>query len=179
MRVGLRTEEIIAHEHGFTDTIDPLGGSYFVETLTSEVEAQILHALSEIEEAGGALDVIDRGLARRWMSEGAVRRQRAIDSGNRPWVTVNLWPQEPKVPNTAFRVDPETTRRQLERLEQVRATRDEARVARALADIDAACRSGENMVPATLEAVKAYATVGEVCDRWRTHFGAFTPSVDF
>jgi len=123
--------------------------------------------------------VIDGSLGRRWMAEGAVRRQRAIDTGERPWVTVNLWPEQPNVPNTAFRVDPENTRRQLERLRQVRERRDARRVAAALAAVDQACRSGENMVPATLEAVKAYATLGEITDRWRSHFGVFDPSTDF
>ncbi len=178
IRVALRTEEIIANEHGFTDTIDPLGGSYFVETLTSKVEAQILAALREVEDAGGALRVIDSGLGRRWMAEGAVRRQRAIDSGDRPWVTVNMWPQKPNVPNTAFRVNPDNTRRQLERLRQVKESRSQERVRVALAGIDAACRSGANMVPATLEAVRAYATVGEITDRWRAHYGVFPPSTD-
>jgi len=179
IRVALRTEEIIAHEHGFTDTIDPLGGSYFVESLTSSIEAQILGALREVEEAGGALRVIDGGLGRRWMTEGAVRRQRAIDGGERPWVTVNLWPQQPDVPNTAFRVDPENTRRQLDRLRQVREGRNPASVQEALRKVDDACRSGANMVPATFEAVKAYATVGEIVDRWRSHYGVFSPSTDF
>ena len=179
IRVALRTEEIIAHEHGFTDTIDPLGGSYFVESLTSKVEAQILAALAEAEAAGGALRVIDGGLGRRWMAEGAVRRQRAIDSGDRPWVTVNLWPQQPNVPHTAFRIDPQTTRRQIERLRQVRESRDGERVRRALVAVDDACASGDNMVPATLEAVKAYATVGEITERWRKHYGEFSPSTDY
>jgi methylmalonyl-CoA mutase N-terminal domain/subunit len=179
IRVALRTQEIIAHEHGFTDTIDPLGGSYYVETLTQQVEAQILAALREVEAAGGALRVIDGGLGRRWMTEGAVRRQRAIDSGDRPWVTVNLWPQQPNVPNTAFRIDPQTTRRQMERLRQVRESRDQQRASAALNAIDEACRSGANMVPATLEAVKAYASVGEISERWRKHYGVFTPSTDF
>lgn len=179
IRVALRTEEIIAHELGFTDTIDPLGGSYFVESLTSSVEAQILAALREVEEAGGALRVIDGGLGRRWMAEGAVRRQRAIDSGERPWVTVNMWPQKPNVPNTAFRVNPENIRRQMERLRQVKESRNAERVRAALAGIDDACRSGANMVPAALEAVKAYATVGEIADRWRAHHGDSTVSTDF
>lgn len=179
MRVGLRTEEIIAHEHGFTDSIDPLGGSYYVESLTRSVEEQILAALREVEQAGGALRVIDGGLARRWMTEGAVRRQRAIDSGERPWVTVNLWPQQPNVPNTAFRVDPENVLRQMERLRQVKQNRNAERLRAVLAGIDTACSTGENMVPAALEAVKAGATVGEIADRWRSHYGVFSPSTDF
>ena len=178
MRVALRTQQIIAHEHGFTDTIDPLGGSYYVETLTNQVESQILAALSEVEEAGGALRVIDGGLGRRWMNEGAVRRQRALDTGTRPWVTVNVLPQQPERP-PAFRMDPDNVRRQIERLQQVRQDRSAERVRAALAGIDAACQSGANIMPPLLEAVRAQVTVGEICARWRTHFGEYEPSTDF
>ena len=135
--------------------------------------------LEEIEAAGGALRVIDQGIGRRMMTEGAVRRQQAIDSGDRPWVTVNMWPQAPDVSNTAFRVDPAATDRQLERLARVRATRNEKRVRAALEDIALACAGGANTMPAVLEAVRAYATVGEICDCWRGQFGTFTPSTDF
>lgn len=179
MRVALRTQQIIAYEHGFSATIDPLGGSYFVETLTGQIEEQILATLRMIEEAGGALRVIDQGIGRRLMTEGAVRRQQAVDSGERPWVTVNRWPQEPNVPHTAFRVDPAVTKRQLARLARVKAERDEARVQAALAEVSRACAEGRNTVPGVLEAVRAYATVGEICDCWRERFGAFEPSTDF
>ncbi len=179
VRVALRTQQILAHEHGFTSTIDPLGGSYFVESLTHAIEKEILCGLEQVEAAGGALRVIDSGLGRRIMNEGAVRRQRAIDSGERPWVTVNMWPQKPNVPNTAFRIDPATSQRQLERLASVKASRDQDRVTRCLAAIDEACRIGANLVPSTLEAVRAYATLGEICDVWRSHYGAFSPSTDF
>ncbi len=179
VKVALRTQQIIAHEHGFSDTIDPLGGSYFVESLTNEVEHQILSALGEIEQAGGALAVIGSGLGRRWMTEGAVRRQRGFDSGARPWVTVNKWPQKPDVPNTAFRVNRDSVERQHQRLAQVKAQRDPRRVAEALAGIDAACRAGTNQMPAVLAAVHAHVTVGEICDRWRAHHGVFEPNTDF
>lgn len=179
VKVALRTQQIIAHEHGFSDTIDPLGGSYFVEYLTNEVEHQILQALDEIEQIGGAMAVISSGLGRRWMAEGAVRRQRALDSGDRPWVTVNMWPQPVDLPTTAFRIDAGSAELQKQRLAQVKAQRDPQRVAAALAAIDAACRTGANMVPPTLAAVNAYVTVGEICDRWREHYGVFEPSTDF
>ncbi len=179
VRVALRTQQIIAHEHGFTSTIDPLGGSYFVESLTNEIEAAILAGLEQVEAAGGALRVIDSGLGRRIMTQGAVRRQRAIDSGERPWITVNMWPEKPNVPNTAFRIDPATARRQHERLAQVKAARDQGRVRRALAAVDEACKTGGHLMPSTLEAVRAYATVGEICAVWRQHFGTFVPSTDF
>jgi methylmalonyl-CoA mutase N-terminal domain/subunit len=179
MRVALRTLQIIAGEHGIADAIDPLGGSYLIETLTAEVEAQILDGLAGIERLGGALAVIETGYGRRLMTEGAVRRQRAIDTGERPWVTVNRFPVKPDVPNTAFRGDPEATRRQLARLAAVKTQRDDVRVKTLLAEVDRACAEGRNCTPAVLDAVRAYATVGEICQVWRDRFGVFTPSTDF
>lgn len=179
VKVALRTQQIIAHEHGFSDTIDPLGGSYFVESLTNEVEHQIAQALAEVEQVGGAMAVINSGLGRRWMSEGAVRRQRRLDNGERPWVTVNMWPQKGERPDAAFRIDRRSAELQLQRLAQVKAQRDPQRVAAALEKIDSACRTGVNMVPPVLSAVHAYVTVGEICERWRRHFGEFTPATDF
>jgi methylmalonyl-CoA mutase N-terminal domain/subunit len=178
-RVALRTQQIIAHEHGFTDTIDPLGGSYFVETLTAQIEKQILEGMAQIEHVGGALAVIGTGFGRQVMTQGAVRRQRAIDSGERPWVTVNLWPQKPDVPNTAFRGDPKANERQLARLAQVKAGRNRPELATALAEVERATADGANVVPSVLRAVRAYATVGEIVDVWRKRFGSFVPSTDF
>ena len=178
-RVALRTLQIIAHEHGFGDTIDPLGGSYFIETLTAQVEKQILEGMEKIERVGGALAVIGTGFGRQVMTQGAVRRQRAIDSGERPWVTVNLWPQKPNVPNTAFRGDPKATERQLARLAQVKAGRNRAGVVAALAEVDRATGDGVNVVPSVLKAVRAYATVGEIVELWRKRFGSFAPSTEF
>ena len=179
MRVALRTLQIIANEHGLADAIDPMGGSYLIETLTAKVETQILDGLAEIERLGGALAVIDTGYGRRLMTDGAVRRQRAIDSGERPWITVNRWPVRPNVPNTAFRGDPGATERQLRRLAEVKAQRDDGRVTAALAEIDRACSEGRNCTPVVLDAVRAYVTVGEICQVWRDRFGTFTPSTDF
>lgn len=178
-KVALRTLQIIANEHGFGDTIDPLGGSYYVETLTTQVEQQILAGMAQIEAIGGALPVIGTGFARRVMAEGAVRRQRGFDSGERPWVTVNMWPQTPNVPNTAFRGDALANDRQLARLARVKADRDAGRVARALAEVDRATAEDRNTVPAVLEAVRAHATVGEIVDVWRKRFGSFVPATDF
>lgn len=178
-RVALRTLQVLANEHGFRDTIDPLGGSYYVETLTAEVERQICDGMTEIERIGGALPVIATGYGRRVMTEGAVRRQRAIDSGARPWVTVNLHPQKPDVPNSAFRGDRLAADRQLARLARVKAERDGKRVAAALAEVDRASAEDRNVVPAVLEAVRAHATVGEIVEVWRRRFGTFVPSTDF
>ena len=178
-RIALRTLQIIANEHGFADAIDPLGGSYYVETLTAQVEKQILDGMAQIERVGGALPVISTGFGRRVMTEGAVRRQRAIDSGDRPWVTVNMWKQTPNVPNTAFRGDAKAVERQFARLAQVKASRDQARVKAALAEVERATAEDRNTVPSVLDAVRAYATEGEIVDIWRRQFGTFVPSTDF
>ncbi|MEZ5774758.1 MAG: methylmalonyl-CoA mutase family protein [Hyphomicrobiaceae bacterium] len=179
VRAAVRTQQIIAHEHGFTDTIDPLGGSWLVESLTIDIERQLRDGLSAIEAMGGALAIIDNGYGRKLMSEGAGRRQKRIDTGARPWVTVNLHRQEPNVPNTAFRIDPATGDRQIARLAAVKARRDGARVAAALAEIDRACAEGRNVMEPTLEAVRAYASIGEIVDVWRRRYGEFQPSTAF
>lgn len=98
VRVAIRTQQIIAEEHGFTDTIDPLGGSYFVEALTLKTARKMLEHLQRIEDHGGALRVIDSGFGREVMNRGAQRKQQRLDRGERPWVTVNKWPQRPNVP---------------------------------------------------------------------------------
>ncbi|MBE1206072.1 methylmalonyl-CoA mutase family protein [Aminobacter carboxidus] len=179
VKVAVRTQQIIAHEHGFLDTIDPLGGSYFIETLTKQTADEIWEHIKRIDEIGGALRVIDGGFGREIMNRGAQRRQQRLDRGDRPWVTVNKWPQKPDVPNSAFRMDPTTTGRQHQRTARIRRERDNARVQQALDAIDRACVSGENMVPATMEAVRSYATVGEIAERWRHHFGTFEPAASF
>jgi methylmalonyl-CoA mutase N-terminal domain/subunit len=179
LRVAIRTQQILAHEHGFTDTIDPLGGSYFVESLTKTAEAQMTARLRQVLDSGGALAAITGGFAKRLMTEGALRRQRALDSGARDWVTVNRWPQQPQVPNTAFRIDHITSEKQIARTRAVRAGRDQARVDAALDTVEAAARAGQSSVPGVLEAVRAYATVGEICERWRRVFGTFEPSTAF
>jgi methylmalonyl-CoA mutase N-terminal domain/subunit len=179
VRIALRTQQILAEEHGFTDTIDPLGGSYFVETLTKTIADEIWENLSRIDSLGGALQMIDGGFAREILNRGASARQQRIDRGERPWITVNRWPQKPDVPNTAFRMDDSTEACQRERTARIRRERDSARVAHALAAVEECCGNGNNIVPATMEAVRAYATVGEIVACWRKHFGVFTPSASF
>ncbi|MHA6645473.1 methylmalonyl-CoA mutase family protein [Mesorhizobium sp. A623] len=176
VRLAVRTQQILIHEHGFGDTIDPLGGSYYIETLTRKIEEQISSGLARLLDMGGALEIIKSGFARSLMTEGVVRRQRAIDSKERPWVTVNVQRAEPNVANTALKIDPAIEKRQVEKTRKLRAERNAADVTRTLARVRAACRSGENMVLPVLDAVKAYATVGEVCQVWREEFGVFEPS---
>jgi methylmalonyl-CoA mutase N-terminal domain/subunit len=176
VRLAVRTQQIIAHEHGFTDTIDPLGGSYFIETMTNQIEQQIRGTFDEVMKAGGALAAVEGQLARRLINTGAIRRQRAVESGEREWVTANLWPQKPSLGHAAFRADAQTAARQKARLERVRRERDQERVNAALAKVEEAGRRGTNVVEPVLEAVRAYASLGEICDIWRRQFGVFEPS---
>lgn len=179
LRVALRTQQILAHEHGFTATIDPLGGSYFVESLTHRIEEDIVRGLAEIGDAGGALGIIESGYAKQIMNLGAVHRQRLVDRGERPWVTVNVFPEKPDTFHTAFRIKPETAQRQIERTRRVRNERDQAKVAAALSAMDGACRRGDSVMPSILDAVRAYASVGEMVAIWRKNFGELSPSADF
>lgn len=179
VKAAVRTQQIIANEHGVVDTIDPLGGSYFVETLTLQIEQQMRQGLDLIAGMGGALSIIENGWAKRLMSEGAARRQKRVDSGERPWVTVNVQRQKPDVPNTAFRIDRETTGKQLARLSAVKSQRDPGRVAKALAEVDRAAAEDRNSMEPVLEAVRAYATIGEIVDVWRRRFGEFQSSMEF
>ena len=176
VKLAVRTQQIIAHEHGFADTIDPLGGSYFIETLTNQIEQQIRGTFEEIMQAGGALAAIEQQHARRLINAGAIRRQRAVESGEREWVTANLWPQKPAPGHAAFRADAETAARQKARLDRVRRERDQSRVSAALLKVEEASRCDTNLVEPVLEAVRAYATLGEICDIWRKQFGVFEPS---
>jgi methylmalonyl-CoA mutase, N-terminal domain len=156
-----------------------LGGSYFVESLTKTIADQIWDNLHEVLERGGAIATMANGFSREIMNRGAMNRQRRIDSGERPWVTVNKWPSVPQVPNTAFRMDKSTVSRQHQRTQALRQSRDNAAVRQVLAHVQEACASGGNLVPSTLAAIKAYATVGEIAQIWRQHFGEFHPSASF
>lgn len=179
VKVTIRMQQILAQEHGFTDTVDPLAGSYYVESLTNQVERQILDGLGKVLDLGGALAAMEKRFSQSVITEGAVRRQKAIEKGERSWVTVNKWPQGRQIPTGAFRIEQNTGAEQRARLAQVKASRDGARVAATLVGVRAACRSGENLVPPVLEAIRAYATVGEICDVWRAEFGEYQPATDF
>jgi methylmalonyl-CoA mutase N-terminal domain/subunit len=150
-----------------------------VETLTLQIERQMRQGLELIGQMGGALGIIENGWAKRLMSEGAARRQKKVETGERPWVTVNHQRQKPDVPNTAFRIDPRTAERQIDRLRAVKVSRDDRRVAKALAEVDRAAAEDRNSMPPVLEAVRAYATVGEIAEVWRRRFGEFSASTEF
>ena len=170
-RLALRTQQILAYEAGVTETPDPLAGSYYVESLTNELEAAAWAYLDEIESMGGTLAAIERGFQQREIQEAAYRVQQAIDSGDQVVVGVNRFTDdEPATPPT-HRIDAEGERRQVERVRTVRAERSSERWAAAMDELDRVALADGNLMPAILAAVRAYATVGEISDRLRVAWG--------
>ena len=171
VRLALRTQQILAYEAGVTETPDPLAGSFLVESLTDELEAAATAYLAEIDAAGGTLRALEIGFQQRAIQESAYRVQRAIDSGEQVVVGVNRFRDEAVTTPPLQRIDVEGERRQVEGVRRVRAERDPAAWAAALARLDDAARGTENLLPPIIEAIRAYATVGEISDRLRAAWG--------
>jgi methylmalonyl-CoA mutase N-terminal domain/subunit len=174
-RIAVRTQQIIAYETGVADTIDPLAGSYFVEHLTNELEEKANEYLRKIEDLGGAVAAIESGYVQREIQEAAWRQQREVDEGQRVIVGVNKFQLEGEEPRPLFRVNPEVERAQIQRLRTVKAERDEAAVQAALAALKEVAQGDGNLVPPILDAVRAYATLGEMCGVLREVFGDYRP----
>lgn len=172
-RMAVRTQQIIAHETGVADTIDPFGGSYYVEWLTSEIERQAQELLDRVEDMGGAVAAIEAGYMQREIQSAAVKQQQEIESGRRVVVGVNKFQNEKETPPTIFRVNTAAANAQIERLRRLRRERDNAAVRQALARLREVAESEENIMPALLEAVKAYATLGEICGELRQVFSEY------
>lgn len=176
--LALRTQQIVAFETGAADVVDPLGGAYEVEARTDAAERRIRDTLADIERRGGALACIESGYFARELADSAYRRTRAVESGERVLVGVNRYQSE-SAPLEVFTVDPGQEAGQAEAVRSLRARREAAAVDRALADLTDAARGGDNVLPACVAAVRAYATVGEVVATLRRIFGAWHPSANF
>jgi methylmalonyl-CoA mutase N-terminal domain/subunit len=172
-RIALRTQQIIAHETGVTDTVDPFGGSYYVESLTDEIERKAQEYIDRIEDMGGAVAAIESGYVQTEIQEAAVRQQREIESGERVVVGVNKFRSDEEPEPTIFRVNTELSRGQMERLRRVRETRDGAKAAAALRTLGETARGDEHLMPGILDAVRAYATLGEICGELRKAWGEY------
>jgi len=177
-RIALRTQQIIASETGVANTVDPVAGSYAIESLTTEIERGAEEILARIDAQGGTLAAIETGLIQREIQESAYRAQLAIDSGAAVVVGVNRFTQEPRgaaadgaAASSLFAIDPDIERQQIERVRAVRAGRSEREWRAALDAVSAAARSGANLVPTIIAAVEARATVGEIADAMRAVFG--------
>lgn len=173
VRIALRTQQIIAEESGVANTVDPLGGSYFVEALTNQMERGVWDYFRRIDELGGVIPAIEQGFFQREIADAAYEYQRRIESGEQIIVGVNAYTIEEETPIPILKIGPEIEAKQRERLARVRRERNAARVKETLAEVRRAAQDGDNLVPPILEAVKAYATLGEIIDELRGVFGEY------
>ena len=171
--VALRTQEIIAEETGVTNTVDPLAGSYFVEALTNQMEEKALEYFDRIDAMGGMLAAIKQGFPQTEIADAAYRYQRQLDRKEKTLVGVNKYVAEEKTPIEILKIDEKLEEEQVARLSEVKRTRDNREVARALGEIRRACDGGRNVMPHVIEAIKAYATEQEICDVYRDAFGRY------
>jgi methylmalonyl-CoA mutase N-terminal domain/subunit len=175
-RIALRTQQIIAYESGVADTIDPLAGSYYIESLTDEIERQALEYIAKIDEMGGAVKAIEQGYMQREIQNAAYQAQMAIEDGSSVVVGVNKFRIENEPKPELQKINPELERIQNERLAELRKTRDNEKVQATLAALRQAAQGTENLMPYILDAVKAYATLGEICNVMRDVFGEYQPA---
>jgi methylmalonyl-CoA mutase N-terminal domain/subunit len=173
--LALRTQQVIAHESEVTDTIDPLGGSYYIENLTHEIEKKALEYLGKIDDLGGAVAAIERGYMQREIQNAAFTYQREIETKNRIIVGVNEFTSGDVPPGDILKVNPAIEQKQRARIERIRAERNQEQATKTIARVEQVARDGANLMPPIIDAVRAYATLGEIADAMRRVFGEYKP----
>jgi len=171
--LSLRTQQIIAHESGVADTVDPLAGSYFVESLTDKIERDALDYIERIDEMGGVVAAIETGFQQREIAEASYKYQAQVDTKEKTIVGVNKYGMQDDQRPATLKIGEETEQAQLERLASVKRERDDDAVRDALSALRSAAEDGGNLLPKMLDAVRAYATVGEVCQALVPVFGTY------
>ncbi|MFW9793488.1 MAG: methylmalonyl-CoA mutase [Candidatus Thorarchaeota archaeon] len=172
VRVALRTQQILAHESGAANTIDPLAGSYYVEALTNEMEEEAYKYFDKVEALGGVVEAIEKGFFQREIAEASYRYQKEIDNGERTIVGVNDFVlEDEQITIPVLKIDEEVERHQIERTRKIRSTRDNKKVVEALDGLRKASEGEENVLPHIVEAVREYATIGEIFQVWRDLWG--------
>ncbi|MCD6450322.1 MAG: methylmalonyl-CoA mutase family protein [Thermotogaceae bacterium] len=178
VRIALRTQQIIAYESGVADTIDPFAGSYAIESMTNEIEKRAMKYIEKIDSLGGMVKAIEMGYAQKEINESAYKYQLAVESGEEVIVGVNKFQVEEKVStDNILKVDPEVEEKQKARVKKLKERRDNEKVKKALEKVKNAAENGENLMPPIIEAVKVYATVGEISNALREVFGEYTEAV--
>ncbi|HEY6836171.1 MAG TPA: methylmalonyl-CoA mutase family protein [Gaiellaceae bacterium] len=172
-RIALRTQQLLAHEAGGTDTADPLGGAYFIESLTEELEKQARELIARVDELGGAVAAVEQDFVQREIEEAAFAYTQQVESGERVIVGVNRYEEHEPEPIELHRIDPEAERWQLERTAQVRSERDATTAEAALALVREAARGPDNLLPVLRDALAARCTIGEICNELRDEFGMY------
>jgi methylmalonyl-CoA mutase N-terminal domain/subunit len=175
VQVALRTQQLIAYESGVTDTVDPLGGSYYIEELTNEIFERAQRYIDTINELGGAAAAIEKGYIQREIQDSAYRYQKEIEKGERVVVGVNRFQVEEEPLKDLLRVDPAVRISQIEKLEKLKAERDNGTVKGVLGELRKTAQGADNLMPVILDAVRVYATLGEICDALRDVFGEYQP----
>lgn len=178
VRVALRTQQIVAHESGVTNTVDPLAGSYYIEALTKQIEDQAMGYIQKIDELGGATRAIDVGYIQKEISDASYDYQKDVETGRAVVVGMNKYQIEEEAPKGLLRVDPSVGESQKQKLVDLRAKRDNQAVEQKLAELRKACEGTENVMPFILDAVRVYATLGEICGVMREVFGEYQQSVN-
>ena len=173
--VALRTQQIVAEESGATDTIDPLAGCYYVENMTDKIEAEIDDYIKKIDAMGGTLTAIEQGFIQKEIQNSSYRFQKEIESGDRVYVGINKYTMEEPPPTGLLKVDMSVGEMKAAELKKYRAERDQAKWKAALDKLREVSKTDENVMPYVIEAVKAKATVGEICDVWRDIYGEYRP----
>jgi methylmalonyl-CoA mutase N-terminal domain/subunit len=174
--IALRTQQIIAHESGVVNTVDPLAGSYYVEYLTSRIEEKATKYIEQIDDMGGAVASIEKGFMQREIVESAYRFQKEVEAKKLTIVGVNEFVTEEETPIKLLQIDPEIEKKLVERLKQVKKQRNQAKTEETLNKLRrAAEKEDANLMPFILQAVKEYATLGEICDTLRGVFGEYKP----
>ncbi len=173
VRIALRTQQLLAHEAGGTDTADPLGGAYFIEALTNELEERAWELIERVDELGGAVAAVERGFIQDEIAQAAFDYQQQVESGERIIVGVNRFTEADEEPVELHRLDPEAERRQLERTARVRAERNLGDVEQALRDVRSVALGEQNLLVPMREALRARCTIGEICDALRDEWGMY------
>jgi methylmalonyl-CoA mutase N-terminal domain/subunit len=172
-RLALRTQQVIAHESGAANTVDPMGGSFFIEALTKETEDEAYDYFRKIEDMGGVIPAIENGYLQREIADASFQYQREIDDRQRVIVGVNDYVMDEPIQIPILEMDPQGEERQVARLRELRRTRDNRETTRTLRGLEQSCRNGDNVMPHLLDAVNAYATLQEMCDVMRDAFGVY------
>ena len=179
MTLALRTQQIVAEETGVVSTVDPLGGSYFVEGLTDRMEAEAWRLIRKIDEFGGMVKALDAGFPQQEIADSGYRTQLQEDAGERVVVGVNRYVQPDERPIPYLKIDESIEREQAERVRAIKAGRNQTEVARQLRRVADACRNEQNLMPVLVDAVKAHATLGEIADVYRETFGRYREPIIF
>ncbi len=173
VKIALRTQQVLAEETGVTRTVDPLGGSYFVEALTDQIEAEAAEIFQQIDKLGGVLPAVERGYFRRAIADSSHRFGQEFDAGQRVMVGVNKHIDDSDPPIETLKIDPNVEREQVARIKDMRARRDAERHTAALRELEEVARAGENVMPALVQAAEALATVGEMMDTLKRVYGEY------